>query len=63
MGWVVAAFLGLAGAAIGGCIGAARSTTSIMMTGLESLINTVLGAAVGLAVGLLAGLSIRSGMK
>jgi hypothetical protein len=51
---------GLIGALGGAGLGAARPTTAIMLTNLESMVNAVLGAAAGLGLGLLVGLSLRS---
>lgn len=51
----------LVGALIGGFLGAIMPTTSIMLTGLERLIHTALGAALGAGGGLLLGLSARAG--
>jgi uncharacterized membrane protein YeaQ/YmgE (transglycosylase-associated protein family) len=63
LGWVALVVPGLIGLVVGALIGRSISTTSIMMTSLESLINAIVGAAVGLVLGLVAGAVLRSSVR
>jgi hypothetical protein len=62
-GWGALVVPGLIGLAVGALIGHSTTTTSIMMTGLESLINALVGAAVGLGLGLVVGAVLRSSVR
>lgn len=63
LGLVALVVPGLVGLVVGALIGRSITTTSIMMTGLESLINALVGAAVGLGLGLVVGAVLRSSVR
>jgi hypothetical protein len=53
----------IVGILLGGCVGAAMPSTSIMLTSLDTMIHAAMGAALGFGLGAIVGLSMSAGRR